>query len=415
MCADLLKFTQALPAQLSGAGATIGDTSITLVSFTDPSGNVLAMTDFGTKGYGTIEPNNGSQQESFTFTGLTVNGNGTTTLSGVYSVLFKVPYTQSSGLTLSHPGGVNVIISNTPAFYDDLTGKNNDETVTGKWTFPGDNINRPTASVDTNSATATDFVTFGQLSRTALASAVPMTPSLTGYALLSTTALVATQPVVLGTNEVSATSGANKVVRAGSGGKIDQGFLDLTQAYTWTGTQVFTGSTAFATTVFNVIPTIPTTTPSTAGQVIGLGSTAKLPAVDASLLTNIVNQGIGVFTKDLSDASTTLTIAHGLGRVPKIFKLYCISSASVSTADTVGLISNGTYNGSTYATVYTTNSNGTTYACTSSTSLISYIQHPSNSGYQTATITTFDATNIVISWTKVNTPTGTYICRWEAM
>jgi hypothetical protein len=257
--ADLLKFTQALPAQLYGAGSAIGDASITLVSFTDPSGNVLAMTDFGSKGYGTIEPGNGEQQESFTFTGLTVNGNGSTTLSGVKHILFKAPYTESTGLNLSHAGGVSVIISNTPAFYDALSGKSNDETISGIWTFTSPNYPR-IDSTTTPPTLDVEFATKKYADDLAIAGAPKATETVYGISKLSTAAVSATDPIVVGNNDTriptqgendalvgtsgtpsstnkfvtnddtSATSANAKLVRTNGSGKIVEGFLQTTDA-----------------------------------------------------------------------------------------------------------------------------------------------------------------------------------------
>lgn len=133
---DNQKFIQAQPFQLAGAGGVLADTSITLQSMNDIDGTALAMTDFGNKGYLTLEPGSGVQEEQISFTGLTVNGNGTVTLSGVKSVLFKSPYTESSGLAKTHAGGTTVVISNTAGFYNELASKVNDETITGLWDFP---------------------------------------------------------------------------------------------------------------------------------------------------------------------------------------------------------------------------------------------------------------------------------------
>lgn len=110
---------QARATTLYGSGASIGDTSLKLSGFSDIYGNVLALADFGTVGYGTIEPGT-SNEESITFTGVTNNGDGSFTLTGVKHVLAKSPFTQTSGLTLGHSGGTRFVISNTSAFYNDI-------------------------------------------------------------------------------------------------------------------------------------------------------------------------------------------------------------------------------------------------------------------------------------------------------
>ena len=141
---DTFLFAQLSPFTIYGAGASIGDATLTLSSMKSIDGVNLAMTDFGTIGFGTIEPGNSSQEEQISFTGITQNANGTATLTGVKTVMFLAPYTQTANLAKSHIGGSQFIISNTSGFYDRLTGKANDETISGKWTFPGGgNVNAP--------------------------------------------------------------------------------------------------------------------------------------------------------------------------------------------------------------------------------------------------------------------------------
>jgi hypothetical protein len=133
---DLFRFAQLQPYSLAGSGAIIGATSITLKSMLDIDGNALSMAGtFGDIGYGTIEPGNGDQEEQISFTGLVNNANGTVTLTGVKNVQFVYPYTETSGLAKTHPGSSVFVISNTSGFYNQITSKDNDETITGKWTF----------------------------------------------------------------------------------------------------------------------------------------------------------------------------------------------------------------------------------------------------------------------------------------
>ena len=127
--------SQLQPYALSGGGAVAGATSITLKSFKTIDGVDLSMTDFGDVGYGTLEPGNGTSEEQMSFTGITQNSNGTATLSGVKSVLFLSPYTETSGLSKTHAGSTPFVISNTSGFYNQFAIKDNDETIDGQWTF----------------------------------------------------------------------------------------------------------------------------------------------------------------------------------------------------------------------------------------------------------------------------------------
>lgn len=126
---------QLQPYALAGGGAVAGATSITLKSFQSINGVNLAMSDFGSVGFGTLEPGNGTQEEQISFTGIVQNSNGSATLTGVKTVLFLSPYTESSGLSKTHPGSTAFVISNTAGFYNEFAVKSNDETITGQWTF----------------------------------------------------------------------------------------------------------------------------------------------------------------------------------------------------------------------------------------------------------------------------------------
>jgi hypothetical protein len=116
----VLQFIQAQKFVLAGAGASIGDTTILLQSFTGIDNTLLSGTDLGTKQYGTLEPGNGTQEEAISFTGVTQNSNGTATLTGVKTCLFKQPYTETSGLAKSHAGASTFILSNDAGFYNNI-------------------------------------------------------------------------------------------------------------------------------------------------------------------------------------------------------------------------------------------------------------------------------------------------------
>jgi hypothetical protein len=193
--ADTQKFLQTQSYALAGSGCTIGATSITLKSMLDIDGVAVAMTDIGTKGWMTLEAGNGAREEQISFTGITQNANGTATLTGVKNVLFKSPYTETSGTVKSHPGGSQAIISNTAGFYDALAGKNNDETVTGTWTFSTTPTitNAPVADEDAANKAYIDGV--------AIAGAAKATEGVYGITKLSVAAVSATDPIAVGTND----------------------------------------------------------------------------------------------------------------------------------------------------------------------------------------------------------------------
>lgn len=122
---------------MAGSGVVIGATTIVIKSMLDIDGNSLTMsTDFGTIAYATIDPGNNTLEEQISFSGLTNNSNGTTTLSGVKTVLFESPWTETSGLAKTHSGSAPFVISNTSGFYNAFGKKASDESVTGYWTVP---------------------------------------------------------------------------------------------------------------------------------------------------------------------------------------------------------------------------------------------------------------------------------------
>lgn len=129
---------QAQSFALAGAGAIAGATTITLKTFAQINGTLLVMANFGAKGYLTLEPGNSTFEEQVSFTGVTQNTNGTATLTGIKNVTMITPYTETSGLAITHAGSSTVILSNTSGYYTQFGRLANAETVTGLWTFPND-------------------------------------------------------------------------------------------------------------------------------------------------------------------------------------------------------------------------------------------------------------------------------------
>jgi hypothetical protein len=129
-----LSYVQSPTTYLSGSGVIVGATNVSVTSFTDIYGNVLTMSSFGAKGYATLEPDT-SNEEAFTFTSVTPNANGTYTLGGCSSALAQTPYTEASGLVRQHAGGTKMVITDNAAFWNTFANKNNNEIITGTWTF----------------------------------------------------------------------------------------------------------------------------------------------------------------------------------------------------------------------------------------------------------------------------------------
>lgn len=134
--ADNFKPAQIQKMTLAGSGCTSSATSIILKSFKLPDGSTnVAMTDLGSIAFITLEPAT-SREEQISFTGITQNADGTATLTGVTRGLRLVsPYDEVSANKFAHAGGAVCVLSNTAGFYDKIAIKSNDETISGTWDF----------------------------------------------------------------------------------------------------------------------------------------------------------------------------------------------------------------------------------------------------------------------------------------
>lgn len=145
----------------------------------------------------------------------------------------------------------------------------------------------------------------------------------------------------------------------------------------------------------------------TAGQTIKMNSGATAPEWAASItFTN------GVTTRLSDAASGAVTIAHGLGVVPKKIRM---TARVVGMADNEKFsISDGVYNGTTVSCVYMYKDDSTNSVdSTDTTNIIKIIWD--QSGEEQNAVPTFDATNITLTWTKVGSgPSDTIYIMWEA-
>lgn len=522
---DLFRFAQLQPYSLYGAGAVAGATSITLKSMTDIDGNALSMAGtFGSIGFGTMEPGNGNLEEQISFTGLVNNTNGTVTLSGVSNVTFTYPYTQTSGLFKTHAGSTSFVISNTSGFYDELTSKADDETVTGTWTFPTNDPTRAGIGSDVDTAVATAFVTLGQLSRQAISGASNAATTVKGIVQLSTqaqadakTTVGSTGALLVNTPELQRSTllsdyvidtgaadayvitpvpaiaayavgqiftfksihantttstlnvngkGATTIKKNGGANNLVAGDILLgqivqveydgtnfqlvnpiaTQPITQNSKEVYAadsvGTDAYAITLVPAISAYvigqtfyfkagTANTGAATLAVNGLTATAIVKKQATALNTGdiLANQIVqvvydgtnfqmlspqslpfyglaasGATTYDLSTTSGAQNIPHGLGVTPKLFKVFCayaLSSTSFSFGESLSgnSLSFQGVTGGTVGTISTTLK----------------IWTGNDQTQQQSGVVTADATNIIITWTKSGTPTGTLQIVWDAM
>lgn len=157
-----------------------------------------------------------------------------------------------------------------------------------------------------------------------------------------------------------------------------------------------------------------------ASKLVQFDSSGKYPAADGSAITNITNPAVyknGTTTYNLTTASGTQTIAHGLGKTPKYIRIKWILSITDSGTDTK-YRGDGVYNGTTVSSIQegTNGASGTgaysNYIDT--TNIINYNSGGTGSDVQQRAVPTFDGTNITLTWTKTGSPSGTINILWEA-
>lgn len=287
-----------VPYYLYGAGIGSSDTSITLTSFKQPtSGYLLNMSDFGSTGYLTIQPGNVNYQEFVSFTGVTQNSDGTATLTGVTRGLAPVsPYTASSTLQKAHSGGTTAIISNPPQFYERFANKDNDQSITGTWTFASTSAPAYDA---TYTASGNEFVSFTQLNSIAIAGGATSTEGVLGYVALN-------QASNLADGTASTSSGAplviqNKFATTTPGSLCTGGTWNcivatvngvISTSYTWFNGLLAAANTWTGSNAFNATTTISASGLSSA-PVIFNSVSYKFPSAQGGMFSVIRNDGSG--------------------------------------------------------------------------------------------------------------------------
>jgi len=119
--------------------------SIPVRNLKDSRGNAITAM-IGSLLFATIEPRSSANQEIISFTGITNNGNGIVTLTGVVRNLDpRPPYATLGGL-VPHSNNAECILSNNPPFYNDFLRVDSNVTITGSFQFP-------TPTLPTNPAT----------------------------------------------------------------------------------------------------------------------------------------------------------------------------------------------------------------------------------------------------------------------
>jgi hypothetical protein len=171
-------------------------------------------------------------------------------------------------------------------------------------------------------------------------------------------------------DDVSATAAASKIVRSNGSSKIAEGYLQTTDANV-------TDLTDGGTTTLHYHPR------------------AAIAA-----------------TRDLTAATASVNYAHGLAVAPKWVKVTAYLNTAGGSAGHIAYSVGHWVTGGTYACAYAGGYVSGSWALDAGTST-SEIVHLTIGGdatndNQTATVSV-DATNVTLSWTKNNTPTGTAV------
>lgn len=241
---------QTSPTNLSGAGITSTATSINLTSFVlpDPNKTPVQMSMLGSIGYAVLEPQS-SKVENISFTGITQNSNGSAVLTGVSRGLsFYAPYAASTTLAIAHAGGAQLILSNSAAFYgQQFAFINNPETISGVWTFASTSPPAYDFNPNFNVLASTTLASIGYVASTSYAGVVNATTAVKGIAQLATSLQAASStatgstgafldlPASLATDTPNTNTKGSKIVMSSILGFINQGWLDLTANWNFTG------------------------------------------------------------------------------------------------------------------------------------------------------------------------------------
>lgn len=214
----------------------------------------LAASDFGSDnvGYGVFEPKT-AREEWFTFSSANmataVTGGLTITARGL---IRTAPYTtEATARKFNHESGSIVLLyTNSPAFYDTFINKGNDETITGKFTFPT-GANAPVSGTvyaaptdDLEFATkkyADDLAIAGAPNGSATVKGIFEEATVAEQGTATATGATGARLIPANANLVKTSSGAgdeNKIAVLDASGTFANGFID--KARTWGTVQSFT-------------------------------------------------------------------------------------------------------------------------------------------------------------------------------
>lgn len=296
--------------------ASIGttNTTIRLSSFTEPVSGIKYTMSYLNSDIecATIDPQT-SRSEFVSFSGITQNGDGSATLTGVVRGLGRAyPYTASSTLAQSHPGQSVFILSDAPCLFAKYSVKENNEVITGEWDFPEPTANsNPATKFYVDNAISSGSVTTNRVTVTATAGSTyatgtPVYWNTTDSRWYPADADLTTNYIA---GMVGIAQGAGSAGLNISGGVLIYG-LDTTQVGMTPGTNIFVSGTAGATTT------------STTTLALGKANSATQLYVDTHF-NDPKNAGTNTFTGTNTFATSTTIVgsfpAYNIGKNRQTF------------------------------------------------------------------------------------------------
>lgn len=267
------------------ATITNSQNTINLTSFDEPVSNIpYTMSYLGsTIEYGTISPQSG-RSEFVSFSGITQNTDGSATLTGVVRGLSRSPGSggcvASSTLASGYAGQTKFILSNPPCQLAQYAVKQNNEEVSGLWTFDQSPIGINPGGQPNSSETVNGV---SQLATGAQAAAGTSSGSTGARLVLPASAATST-----------CQSAANSVLVASSTtGKLDGNCVNGAYSYTFSGRDTFSGGViTTASSTHTATTSIPASSVTNNALILN-GIAYKFPGTQGASSTALSTDGSG--------------------------------------------------------------------------------------------------------------------------
>lgn len=428
--------------------------------------------------FGTIAPRTTSSEFiSFTGITQNMDGTATLT-GVIRGLQKAYPYTSSATFKLPHSGQSVFILSDVPQVFNEYSVIQNAEIITGQKQFPpggdaaaptsGSSYSAPTNNLEYASKEYVDNVALsGAPNANTVTKGIVQEATVTqvnnGSPTGSTGAVLFPSPADLAASiyGLQLPTSGQKAALPGDNGSPGASNLYMTQSGFQNEAEVFGTTTGCSTTSSYALTLSPalgsyvdgqrfvfkasfasTGSPNTSTlnvNGLGAGNIIKNGSPGQTLIANDVITGqmiqvvrgspnfqmvspsanltfLGLFANGITtkSGSGTQNIAHGLGVTPKFIKITVLQSPGTSGN---GSVSFGTYNGTTVSCTFMSlnvGSSGTgAIPAGTSSSFIAQGTDNNQSNFITA-VPTFNATNIVLTWSATGSPTGTAEIMWEA-